>query len=140
MALALHEQRAEIWRSYMSRLTATAMVLFTMLSSGCVAARHGRPIVGGSVVPNPTGTISGTVTSSAGTPLEGRRVSAIDIATENHYDATTANNGGYTIKVPLGHYRLEVELHGGEQLAQQPEQTHITTGDVDAQLNFVIGG
>jgi hypothetical protein len=116
-----------------------AMVLFLVLSGGCIDMRHGRPVVGGTVVPNPTGTISGTVTSSAGTPLEGRRVSAIDIGTQMHYDATTANNGGYTIKVPLGHYRLEVELRGGEQLARQPEETHITTGDVDAQLNFVIG-
>ncbi len=123
----------------MSRLTPMAVVVFLVLSSGCIAMRHGRPIVGGSTVPNPTGTISGTVTSSAGTPLDGRRVSAIDIATEMHYDATTASNGGYTIKVPLGHYRLEVELRGGEQLAKQPGQTHITTADVDAQMNFVIG-
>jgi hypothetical protein len=115
------------------------MILVFVLSSGCVEARHGRPIVGGTVVPNPTGTISGTVKSSAGTPLDGRRVSAIEIATEMRYDATTATNGGYTIKVPLGNYRLEVELRGGEQLAQQPEQTHITTADVDAQMNFVIG-
>jgi hypothetical protein len=124
----------------MSRLTVTAvMVLFLALSGGCIDMRHRRPIVGGTVVPNPTGTISGTVTSSAGTPLDGRRVSAIDIATEMHYDVTTASNGGFTIKVPLGHYRLEVELRGGEQIVQQPEQTHITTADVDAQMNFVIG-
>jgi Carboxypeptidase regulatory-like domain len=124
----------------MSRLMATtAAVLVLTLSSGCIEARHGRPIVGGSVVPNPTGTISGTVTNSAGTPLEGRRVSAIDLTTEQHYDATTAKNGGYTIKVPPGRYRMEVELRGGDQLAQQPEQTNVNVGDVDAQLNFVVG-
>ena len=124
----------------MSRLIATtATVLVLALSSACVEARHGRPIVGGSVVPNPTGTISGMVTNSAGTPLEGRRVSAIDLTTEQHYDATTAKNGGYTIKVPPGRYRMEVELRGGDQLAQQPEQTNVNVGDVDAQLNFVVG-
>ena len=116
------------------------MVLFLVLSSACIDMRHGRPIVGGTTVPNPTGTISGTVTSSAGTPLQGRRVTAIDMGTDMRYDATTANAGGYTIKVPLGHYRLEVELRGGEQLARQPEETHITIGDVDAQRNFVIRG
>jgi Carboxypeptidase regulatory-like domain len=115
-----------------------AMVLFLVLSSGC-QARHGRPIVGGSVVPNPTGTIAGTVTNSAGTPLEGRRVTAIDVTTERHYDATTAKNGGYTIKVLPGRYRMEVELRGGDQLAQQPEQAHVNVGDVDAQMDFVIG-
>src|SRR5215813_8494875 len=96
----------------------TAMALFLVLSSGCIEARHGRPIVGGTVVPNPTGTISGIVTNSAGTPLEGRRVTAIDTATEQRYVATTATNGGYTIKVPPGRYRLEVELRGGDQLAR----------------------
>lgn len=124
----------------MTRFTATAAtVLFLVLSSGCVEARHGRPIVGGSVVPNATGTISGMVTNSAGTPLEGRRVSAIDVTTEQHYDVTTGKNGGYTIKVPPGRYRMEVELRGGDQLAQQPEQTNVNVGDVDAQLNFVVG-
>ncbi len=124
----------------MTRSTATAaIVLLLALSSGCVEARHGRPIVGGSVVPNPTGTISGMVTNSAGTPLEGRRVSAIDMTTEQHYDVTTAKSGGYTIKVPPGRYRMEVELGGGDQLAQQPEQTQVNVGDVDAQMNFVVG-
>ena len=95
--------------------------------------------MGGTVVPNPSGTVSGMVTSSAGTPLEGRRVTAIHMGTEQHYDATTEKNGGYTIKVPPGRYRIEVELRGGDQLAQQPEQTSINVGDVDAQMNFVIG-
>src|SRR6476660_1179330 len=100
---------------YMSLRAAAVMVVLLMLSGGC-GARHGRPIIGGSTVPNPTGTLSGIVTSSTGTPLEGRRVSAIDMSTEQHYDVTTASNGGYTIKVPPGRYRLEVELRGGDQL------------------------
>lgn len=122
----------------MSLRTAAAVVVLLMLSSGC-AARHGRPLIGGSTVPNPTGTISGTVTSSTGTPFEGRRVSAIDMATEAHYDVTTAKDGGYTIKVPPGRYRLEVELRGGDQIATQPEQFNVNIGDVDEKMNFVIG-
>ena len=122
----------------MSLRTAAAMVVLLMLSSGC-GARHGRPIIGGSTIPNQTGTISGNVTSSAGTPLEGRRVSAIDMATEAHYDATTSTGGGYTIQVPPGRYRLEVELRGGDQLARQPEQTNVNAGDLDETMNFVIG-
>jgi hypothetical protein len=122
----------------MSLRTAAAMVVLLMLSSGC-GARHGRPIIGGSTVPNPTGTVSGSVTTTAGTPLEGRRVSAIDMATEARFDVTTSNGGGYTIKVPPGRYRLEVELRGGDQLARQPDQANVNVGDVDEKMNFVVG-
>jgi len=114
------------------------MVVLLMLSGGC-AARHGRPIIGGTTIPNPTGTLSGTVTSSTGTPLEGRRVSAINMATEQRYDVMTASNGGFTIKVPPGRYRLELELRGGDQLAKQPEQRQVNVGDLDEELDFVIG-
>ncbi len=114
------------------------MVVLMMLSGGC-AARHGRPIIGGSTVPNPTGTISGSVTSITGSPLEARRVTAIDMATEAHYDVMTSKDGGYTLKVPPGRYRLEVELRGGDQLAKQPQQTNINVGDVDERMDFVVG-
>ena len=121
------------------RLRMLALPCVVVILSGACAARHGRPIVGGSVIPNPTGTISGNVTSSTGTPLDGRRVSAIDVTTAMHYDATTAKNGGYTIKVPPGRYRLEVELRGGDQLAKQPMPTQVNVGDVDEELDFVVG-
>ena len=116
----------------------TVMVVLMLLGSGC-AARHGRPLLGGSTTPERTGTVSGTVRTATGTPIGGRRVSAIDVATEAHYDATTADSGGYTIKVPTGKYRLEVELRGGDVIATQPSQTTVNLGDLDAQLDFVIG-
>ena len=122
----------------MSLRAPAVMVVLLMLSGGC-AARHGRPIIGGTTIPNPTGTLSGTVTSSTGTPLEGRRVSAINMATEQRYDVMTASNGGFTIKVPPGRYRLELELRGGDQLAKQPEQRQVNVGDLDEELDFVIG-
>ena len=118
------------------RITA-ALVALMLLSGGC-AARHGRPILGGSAVPERSGTVAGIVTSSNGMPIEGRRVSAINIVTEMHYDAVTSSNGGYTIMVPEGRYRLEVELRGGEQVAKQPELTHVSLGDLDEMLDFVV--
>ena len=114
------------------------MVVLVMLSSGC-AARHGRPVLGGSTTPERTGTVSGVVRTATGSPLDGRRVSAIDVATDARYDATTAANGGYTIKVPAGKYRLEVGLLGGDVIATQPPPTDVNVGDLDAQLDFVIG-
>jgi len=114
------------------------MVVLLMLSGGC-AARHGGPVLGGSTTPERTGTMSGTVRAADGSPLGGRRVSAIDMATEAHYDTTTAASGGFTIRVPAGKYRLEVELLGGDVIATQPAQREVNVGDLDAQLDFVIG-
>ena len=70
--------------------------------------------------------------------LANRKVTAINVATGTRYDATTGINGGYTIKVPEGTYRLEVELHEGEAIAKQPEQTHINNSDLDAGRDFVV--
>ena len=114
------------------------MAVLLMLGSGC-GARHGRPILGGSTVPEQSGTVSGVVRTSTGSPIGGRRVSAINMATEEHYDATTSDSGGYTVKVPAGKYRLEVQLLGGDVIATQPSQTDVHIGDLDAQLDFVIG-
>jgi len=117
----------------------TYVVLFVvMLTSGCVAMRHGRPIFGGSVVGNPTGTIAGHVRTIDGAPVDGRRVTAVGLLTKTRYDATTGNDGGYTLKVPEGRYRLEVELHDGDRVAVQPPDTHITLSDVDEARDFVI--
>ena len=115
----------------------TVMVVLLLLGSGC-AARHGRALLGGSTIPQVGGTVSGTVRTATGMPLGGRRVSAIDMATEAHYDATTAESGGYTIQVPEGKYRLEVELRGGDVIATQPPQTSVNVSDLDALLDFVI--
>jgi hypothetical protein len=61
------------------------------------------------------------------------------MATEARYDVTTSKDGGYTLKVPPGRYRLEVELRGGDQLAKQPQQTNVNVGDVDERMDFVVG-
>jgi hypothetical protein len=85
------------------------------------------------------GTIAGMVTATGGTvPVAGRRVTAVNVATRATYDATTSVTGGYTIKVPEGTYRIQVELRGGEALARQPEDTQVNNGDLDPGRDFDI--
>jgi hypothetical protein len=85
------------------------------------------------------GTISGTVRASQGAvPLGARKVTAINVETGARYEASTSAGGGYTIKVPRGKYRVEVELQAGETLANAPAETEINVGDVDAQRNFEV--
>ncbi len=71
--------------------------------------------------------------------MPGRKVTAVNLADGQRLDATTAANGGYTIKVPIGRYRLELELRERETLVEQPSETEIRTSDLDASRNFVVG-
>jgi hypothetical protein len=42
------------------------------------------------------------------------------------------------MKVPVGRYRLEVELRPGETLAERPSELEISASDLDASRNFVV--
>ena len=85
------------------------------------------------------GTIAGIVrVAGSGQPLSGRKVTAIDVASGARFEVSTATNGGYTIKVPTGKYRHELELRAGETLTEQPAVTDINASDLDADRDFVV--
>jgi hypothetical protein len=116
----------------MSRAWAAAAVALLL---GC--APRGPVVDTGNRPEGVGGTIAGIV--SAGTaPLSGRKVTAVNEATGARFDASTATNGGYTIKVPTGTYRLEVELRAGETVQTQPPATDVNVGDLDPDRNFVL--
>ena len=108
----------------------------SMLLAGCGATGPAydpgpRPDVGGS--------IAGRVSANDGTTaLSARKVTAVNEATGARYDVSTASNGGYTVRVPVGVYRLEVELRPGERLTTQPGSTDVDTGDLDAGRDFIV--
>jgi hypothetical protein len=103
-----------------------------------MAACHPGPVV--DTHPNKVGgTIAGVVkTADAAVAVPGRRVSVVDVATGVRHDTTTGANGGYTIQVPEGTYRFEIELRAGETLAKRPDQTHVNNSDLDASRDFII--
>jgi hypothetical protein len=102
------------------------------------AACHPRPILGGAEE-TVGGTIAGIVSATGGSnPVVGRKVTAVNVDTGGTFDTTTAANGGYTMKVPQGTYRLDVELREGETFAKRPDQTHVNNGDLDPARNFEI--
>ena len=112
----------------------------TVASFVLFAACHhpGSPVIKTSAVAV-DGTIAGLVHATSGTvALSGRSVAAVNVNTGQRYETTTGLNGGYTMKVPEGMYRLEVELHDGESLARQPDPTHVKTGDLDTGRNFEV--
>lgn len=107
-----------------------------LLSLGC---HPGRPVLDTGPKPDVGGSISGMVTTNDGaTALGARKVTAINTATGARFDVSTTTTGGYTVRVPRGTYRLEVELRSGEALATQPDPTEVDAGDLDAGRNFVV--
>jgi hypothetical protein len=105
-----------------------------------IACHTERPIVNaGAKQPPVGGTIAGIIKAEdpAVTPLT-RKVTAIDVASGTRFDTTTGGDGGYTIQVPVGTYRIEVELRDTEALAKQPGETHVNNGDLDSARDFVI--
>ena len=119
----------------MSLKTAITVGLL-MLSLGCGRV---RPIIDTGEKPNVGGSISGIVTADGGaTALGARKVTAINTETGARFDVSTSNEGGYTMRVPRGKYRVEVELRAGETLATDPVTTEVGLGDLDSHRDFVV--
>jgi hypothetical protein len=114
--------------------------VFLLIGLACVSAGcHGGPIVNTGPKQVVGGTIAGIVTTAdRKIAVPGRKVTVTDVNTGLKYDTTTATNGGYTIKVPEGTYRIEVELRGGETVTKHPESTKVNNGDLDPGRDFLI--
>jgi hypothetical protein len=120
----------------MSRALTLALALTALLGAAC---RPGQPIIDTTPGKNTTpGTIAGNVRTNADDPLPGRRVQAIDTVTGQRYSAITGVTGGFSIKVPPGKYRLELELRDQETVVRQPGIIDINQSDLDTDLNIVV--
>jgi hypothetical protein len=117
--------------------TRCALLFCLALAAG---ACHPGPVIDTGPDQPASGTIAGIVSTETKAPVAGRKVTAINTQTGATFEATTATNGGYTIQVPEGTYRLELELHAGESLATRPEETRVNRSDLDPQRHFVIRG
>jgi Carboxypeptidase regulatory-like domain len=115
-----------------------ALAAVLAVATGC---RSGQPIYSATHKDMQTpGTIAGIVsTGEDGEPLAGRRIEAVDLSGGRRYSATTSVTGGFSIPVPPGQYRLEVELREGERVVRSPGTIDINKSDLDANLEVVIG-
>ena len=110
---------------------------FLLLSVAC--APYGPVVDTGPKPEGVGGTVAGSVSADDGTtPVSARKVTAINTASGARFETSTATNGGYTIKVPAGTYRLEVEMRGGETVSKQPDATRVNVGDLDTDRDFVL--
>jgi len=102
------------------------------------AACHPGPVLSPGSKMAVGGTIAGIVSTDTNAAVTDRRVTAIDTTSGARFEATTGANGGYTIKVPEGTYRLELELRPGEVVTKQPAETKINKSDLDPRRDFTI--
>jgi hypothetical protein len=124
----------------LARAGAVAGLSAVLIGSVACSARHGAPVIDTGDKPvGVGGTIAGIVrTGGNAASLAGRKVTAINEATGARFDVSTGSNGGYTVQVPAGTYRLEIDLHQGEALESRPEPTQVNVGDIDEGKNFVL--
>lgn len=124
-----------MWR--VMRTPHAVVIALAVLITAC----HPGPVVDtGPKPPAVGGTIAGIVSTPGNSPVVGRKVTAVETTSGTRYDATTGANGGYTIKVPQGNYRLQIELKTGERIEKQPGETRIEKSDLDSKRDFVITG
>ena len=121
----------------MDRLGASLAVLVLL---GGAACRSGQPLlVSASGDKTTPGTIGGIVSAVGGERLAGRGVHAVQVGTSQRFSAVTNVTGGFSIKVPPGEYRLEVDLRPGEKVVREPGLVRIHKSDLDADLEIVVG-
>ena len=123
----------------MNKTCVAALVAAAALAiSGC---RTGQPIYDSTPENQQTpGTIAGILSTGAeGEPIAGRGVHAVELSGGRRYSATTSVTGGFSIKVPPGQYRLEVDLREGERVLRSPGTIDINESDLDANLEVVLG-
>lgn len=124
----------------MSETRWVALALAAVLAaSGC---RTGQPIYDSSQHDHQTpGTIGGILRAGiGGEPVARRVVVAVNLSDSAlRYSATTNVTGGFSIKVPPGHYRLEVDLREGERILRSPGIIDINKSDLDANRELIIG-
>lgn len=121
-----------------TRVAATLLVA-ALSVAGC---RTGQPIYDRTPEnPQTPGTIAGIVSAGlGGGPVAGRGIHAVELLGGRRYSATTSITGGFSIPVPPGKYRLEVDLREGERVLRSPGEIDINESDLDANLEVVIGG
>jgi len=119
-----------------SRIAVVAFGLFLVTIAAC---RTGTPVIDtGPKPPAADGTIAGKVVTDSNVAVVSRVVRAI-AADGTRHEASTNSAGTYTMKVPAGTYKLEVELRDGERLVKEPGQTTVNASDLDPNRDFVIG-
>jgi hypothetical protein len=126
----------------MGQLRLAVLVAATVIAlTGGMACRHDVMVADAAPKPpTPAGTISGQVqTPGNGAAVVGRAVTAINNADGQRYQVRTNNTGGFTLRVPPGSYRIEVEQQPGETVSGAPSDQKVGPSDIDSRILITVG-
>ena len=105
----------------------------------CGACRRGVPAVDlGPKPPAARGTITGLVHGPGDAALTGRTVEVVNVVSGEKFTTQTVSNGGFTIELPKGKYRLDLQLRDGETIVKRPNVVDLDRGDIDSHIEFVV--
>ena len=120
---------------WVSALWLVAGLMALLCSSACHRSAPGVDLDSGAA---PHQTITGLVRGPGETPLSGRTVELVNVATGEKHRAITIADGGFTIDLPRGKYWLELPLHTGETLKQRPALLDLNRGGIDSPIEFDV--
>lgn len=119
------------------KMHVAAVAMAAALAAG--GCKTGQPIYDRTPEDQQTpGTIAG-ILSTGGEPVAGRAIHAVALEGGRRFTASTSVTGGFSIPVPPGKYRLEVDLREGERMLRSPGTIDINDSDLDANLEVEIG-
>ena len=122
---------------WVTRLWVLAGIAALALATAC---RRGLPDVGAAEASTGAhATINGSVRGAeSNSPVPGRTISILDVRTGERRSVQTTSTGTFTIDLPAGQYRLDIDLRDGETVLKHPNVVALDAGDVDAHLEFVV--
>jgi carboxypeptidase family protein len=136
--LIISGMKAQAYRSSWIRLVLPAtLAVGVLMNVDC----HPKPVIVTTSSVTVGGTIAGVLNGPSESTLGNRTITVINLETGQRYQTTTGMNGGYSMQVPPGNYRLDIELRNGEQLASGDATILLKNGDatvdshVDANAN-----
>jgi len=124
-----------------SRATRAGMRSAVVLGALALCVPACRSLGPAEVNEDTRGTLAGVVRGPEGVdPVEGRLVEAVAVDTGERLGTRTNAEGGWSLLVPPGRYRIEVTLGPGESVVRDPGVVEVGPSQLVPHADVVLGG